>query len=388
MEVNQAIYLLIIAVGVFLIPIFSGFIGLPAVVGEVFFGIIIVTIYPGILYNNPWIEFLREFGFLFLMYLAGMEIDFQKIRNEGARGNFLSFLVVFLIFAISLFIIIKQELNPIYLLVLSAISIGILVVTLREADLLKGNFGQTLLTIGSTGEFVTLILLTFYTVYQASGISLPFFIRISEIALIFTASWMALSVIRVIVWWHPEKFKKLGESGNPTEIGIRGALVIMLGFSTLAAALRMEPIVGAFIAGAIISMVFYEKGVLEEKLSALGHGFLIPFFFIGVGLKFSLREFLDINLLTYVMQLSLVILVIRVVPSLLLVMKGISFIKSISSAFLLSAPFTLLVAIATVGLNSGGINEKEASAIILLAIFTTLFYPWIFKLLIKFDEAL
>ena len=76
------------------------------------------------------------------------------------------------------------------------------------------------------------------------------------------------------------------------QIRVRAALVLFVGFAALAERLGLEVILGAFIAGAIISLLDRDQVMthpdFRRKLEAIGFGFFIPVFFVTSGVRFDL----------------------------------------------------------------------------------------------------
>lgn len=92
MEVYHATTLLIIALGAFFIPLLSERARVPAAVGEILFGILIAGHGLNIVVQSEFTHFIGDFGFAFLMFLAGMEIDFSNIEKLGRRWLTISIL--------------------------------------------------------------------------------------------------------------------------------------------------------------------------------------------------------------------------------------------------------------------------------------------------------
>jgi Kef-type K+ transport system membrane component KefB len=159
--------------------------------------------------------------------------------------------------------------------------------------------------------------------------------------------------------------------------------MLMLSLAALAGWVGLESILGAFLAGALFSYVFRDQGILETKLSALGQGFFIPIFFINVGVEFDLAALGDpASLLKLVAILAVASLVTKFLPSTLLLFVRISFRQVVSSAFILAAPLTLLVAAAEMGQEIGVLDDRLSQAIVLLAIVSGVVFPTAFKLLV------
>jgi Kef-type K+ transport system membrane component KefB len=141
----------------------------------------------------------------------------------------------------------------------------------------------------------------------------------------------------------------------------------------------MEPILGAFLAGALFTFVFREKGILETKLSGLGHGFFIPVFFIHVGVSFDLEALADPAILPLLVQVLAMSFLVKLLASLPLAFLGFRPRQIAGAALLLATPLTLLVAIAALGLELGVLNELESAAVILTAAISALLFPTVFR---------
>jgi Kef-type K+ transport system membrane component KefB len=168
-----------------------------------------------------------------------------------------------------------------------------------------------------------------------------------------------------------------------TETSVRANFMNMFVFVAIANLLGLENIIGAFFGGMIFAMVFKEREEITEKLASLGYGFLIPIFFISVGLKFDISSFLNLEVITLAFKLSVLILLVRFIASTILIFAKFSLKEILATSFALSVPLTLLVAIATLGLDTGAFTKQTASSIIFTAIITGLIYPWIFKNIVK-----
>ena len=158
---------------------------------------------------------------------------------------------------------------------------------------------------------------------------------------------------------------------------------MMLIFVVLAVLLHVEAILGAFIAGALFSFVFREKGILETKLSSIGFGFFVPMFFIWVGTEFDLSAVLDGLTLKMVGLFFLFSLAAKLLPSMALLLAKLTLREATGAGLLLGAPLTLLVAISRIGLDVKVIDKTTASAVVLLAIATGVVLPWAFRLLMR-----
>lgn len=383
MEPAEALSFVIFYSGAFLMPLIAGRLRVPAAVGEILFGLLVGNAGLRLVHPTAFTDFLAELGFVFLMFLVGAEIDFNRIEKEGIGGVVLAAFVAASTLGVGA--LLAWQLGfPFYLaLVLGAMSVGILLVTLAEVGESGTRFGQSILLVGSIGELLTLLALTGYDLILRHGIGSELAIEIGKALFLFVAALSILALLRLAVWWFPHQFKRWVDLDDPSEVGVRAGIMLMLSLAALAGWVGLESILGAFLAGALFSYVFREKGVLETKLSALGQGFFIPIFFINVGVEFDLATLGNpASLLKLVAILATASLVTKFLPATLLLFVGISFRQVVSSAFILAAPLTLLVAASEMGHEIGVLDDRLSAAIVLLAIISGVVFPTAFKVLV------
>ncbi len=374
MTISPYILLLVIAVFAFIIPILSGRIGIPAVVGEIVCGILLGLLGFSIEGEEMIvIDFLASFGLIFLMFLVGLEIDFSKVEVHGAKLFIIGTFVFIVTLGISIFLTYQLGYGFYLALVLSTTSVGLIVPTIRELGLLKSEFGQMVLISAFIADFATMLLLTVYTIQFKNGITGEMFL----IALVFILFFAVYYVGKLAIWHYPERLSTWFKSDQPSEMGVRAAFALLLVFVAISEVADVEAILGAFLAGVMFSILFRGGTVLEQKLFGIGYGFLIPIFFISVGMQFDLGALAGGAI--YLVPILLVIaFVVKIVPSLLFLVRY-SVKDSISAGVLLSSRLSLIIAMAAVGLELGLIDTTMESAIILLAIITCIICPTIFR---------
>jgi len=381
MHPGDAITLLLFALGAFLIPLGTGRLGLPAAVGEILFGVVVGPPLAGLVQPNALIPFLGEMGFCFLMFLAGLELDFPRMEKAGLRNLALGGVTALAFFVVALACTLAMG-RPLFLfLVFGATSVGILLVTLAEVGKTKTTAGQAMIFVGSVGEFLTIVLLTGLGFYYQYGLGLELALEMGKLGLIFIAAYGVLVLLRTLIWWRPDRFFRVVAAHDPSEVGVRAGMALMLVFVALASLLGIEAILGAFLAGALFSFVFREKGILETKLSSLGFGFFVPIFFIWVGTEFDLSSVMSLQAVTTVGLFLVASLASKMLPSLLLLAGGLKLREVVGAGLLLGSPLTLLVAISRIGLTVKVLDRPTASAVVLLAIVTGVVFPWAFRAL-------
>ena len=161
-------------------------------------------------------------------------------------------------------------------------AIGTLIPILSDANETRTRFGTYLLAAGAVGEFGPILLITlFFSTGNplSSALLLLAFVAIAVFAAVF-------AVRGVGAGW--DAFERNLEKSS--QLPIRLAVVLIFALATLATDLGLDLLLGGFVAGIIARLALggREVEILESKLSAVGYGFLIPFFFVVSGVEFEL----------------------------------------------------------------------------------------------------
>jgi len=191
---------------------------------------------------------------------------------------------------------------------------------------------------------------------------------------------MLLRIIRRVAWWNPQLFSRMFDGNDPDELGIRSSIALMLVLVGVSVFFDIEPILGAFLAGTIFAFTFSNRGTLESSLKGFSYGFLIPIFFINIGLNYDISVFSETQFFVEVGYLFLIAVGVKFIPSLLLVFSKIKFRDMLAGGFLLSARFSLIIAMAEIGVHLDLISKELEQQIILLAVITATFSPILFRL--------
>lgn len=274
MTEETAVALLWIAAGALFAPAVARRLALPTAVAEIVFGILIGRGGLGLVAETEIVSFLAHVGFLFLMFIAGLEIDFDALEASGGTRRRAATAVV-LLYAVCGGVVAAAGLSAVMLLVLGAVSIGIAVPVLRESGLMKKTQGQAILIFGTVGEVATLVALTVYETWVKYGVSSSLLVGLARLGLVIGVAALALRTISVLAWWRPERFAGVADRNDPQEFGVRLALALMFALVAAAVLLGVEGIVGAFLAGATllgapftllvaVAEVGYELGRLDD----------------------------------------------------------------------------------------------------------------------------
>ena len=392
--------LVVVALAAFAVPLLIAVAPgprLPSVVGEVVAGIALGAGGLGLIDpHGAELEFLFLFGLAFLLFLAGLEFDPSVLRGTlagGVRrvgatplGRALLGMGIRLViaFAITLALSLAGLLPaPVLIAILiSSTSLGIVLSVLTEHDLLHEPYGQRLFLSAAVADFATVLLLTifFSAGSQSLGVRVALILLLIALALALFAGLRAASA-RGGVGALVERL-----SGAPTELRVRGSFALLLAFVALAGQFGLEIILGAFIAGAIVSSLAIEREhpLYHVKIDAIGYGFFIPVFFILTGARLDIPALLDAGDALVLVLLAAVFLV-KGVPA-LLYRDEFAWRECAAAGALQSAQMTLTVAGVEIGRQLGLIDEALGAALISVALLSVLIAPIAFARLHRAAE--
>jgi Kef-type K+ transport system membrane component KefB len=373
---EQATSIILIAVAAFLLPLIAGRLRLSAVTLEILFGILVGPYALNLVEQSELLDFLAEFGFFLLMFLSGFEIDFGNIEKQGARKLAQGTLTFAITLGLSYWLAHALGYGVFVTFLLATTSVGLVVPTLRNTRRTATRLGQFTLISALLADFLTLVGVTVFALIHEHGLGW----RVMNIPALLILIVVLLAILKRAVWWHPEWFERLFSSNDPSELGIRASLALMFVIVGLSYALEVEPILGAFLAGTVFAFVFRHRGSLEQQLSGFSYGFLIPIFFINVGLGFEAIVLLEPGVLVLTLELIAAAVVVKLLPPLLLIHQ-LHPREILASGVLLSARLSLVIAVATLGVRIGLMERGLRSSVILLALITSTFAPTLFRLL-------
>ncbi|MCK4690276.1 MAG: cation:proton antiporter [Desulfuromonadales bacterium] len=377
--VKQETAILLVLTGTAVIPFVARRFRIPSSALEIVYGFLLFNFV--ITHRPEWFEVLRELGFIFLMFIAGMELDIARVlRSRKAVWLALVPLASFIL-APCLFVAMGQ---PFFLgIAVALISAGIAIPVLKESGLIDQPIGQTIVNVALIGELFSIFALTFLDAFHKHGITLDAALELGKLAALLGFALLLLKILYLLAWWFPDRITKVMESEDPVEEGIRAVITVAFFGAVLAVLAGAEAILGSFLAGTIFSYVFRNRPRFEEKINAVGFGFLVPFFFVGVGSQ------LDKNLLTspdVVLQalfLTLMILVSNLVTLPMHRLLGLDLREAVSMALLLSAPLTMIVVAGSLGLRMGLFTIETNGALVLTALLASFIYPSLFRLVVQ-----
>jgi Kef-type K+ transport system membrane component KefB len=369
--------LLIVALVAVLAPILADTIRIkfPVVVAEILLGILIGPDVLGWVHTDALLSELSDIGLAFLFFMAGMEIDFDRIRGAPARlaatGWAISLALGPLIAAL-LWALGAVGAPLLVGLALTTTALGTLLPIVRDAGLLEQRLGAYVLGVGSAGELGPILAMSI-GLALASG-------EPWRTALLFVFAAVVVVVAAVAVRAQPPRLVRLVEATMHTsgQLAIRLAMLVLIALYVLAAELGLDVILGAFTAGVVVGLVTRGKDaqVFHIKLDAIGFGFFIPIFFVQTGMEFDMDAlFGDPSSLLLVPAFAALFLLVRGLPALLLYRGALDRPELPRLALLSATALPLIVAITEVGTETGHMDETEAVALVGAGMFSVLAFP-------------
>ena len=345
----------------------------PVVVLELFLGIVVGPQVLHLAKADEFVSFFSNLGLGMLFFFAGYEIDFERIRGEpmklGGAGWLLSVVIAFAIGGvlaalgwIDTFLYVGAA--------MATTAIGTLIPILRDGGELRTRFGTYLLAAGGAGEFgpvllVALFLSTDHPIHEAAIL----------VAFIAMAIGVALASVRLAgrSWGA---FERTFEASS--QLAVRVTVVLVFGLVLLASKIGLDVLLGGFVAGLITRLALqgHELAVFESKLTAVGFGFFVPFFFVTSGIAFDLDALGSAEALGKLVMFFVLFLVVRGAPALLLYRGVLERRERAALAFYSATELPLVVAITAIAVDAGHMETSTAAGLVGAAMLSTLIFPF------------
>jgi Kef-type K+ transport system membrane component KefB len=384
--------LLIVVTVAFAAPLTLGLaprVRLPSVVLEIVAGIIIGPSVLGIVEVDQSIEVVALIGLAFVLFLAGLEIEFEKLRGPVLRLTALAFAISF-----AIAVLVGLALNAgglvetplLVAIILCATSLGVIVPVLKDAGEISSTFGQLIVAAASIADFGAIILLSLF--FSGEGGVGSTLLLLGGLALLSVVVFLA-----VLSAEHSMRIRAglLRLQDTTAQIRVRAAIVLFIGFAAVAEELGLEVILGTFIAGAIISLVDRDEVMthpdFRRKLEAIGFGFFIPVFFVASGVRFDGEAlFADTSNLVMVPIFLAALLVVRGLPA-IIYRRVVDGRRAVVAGVLQATSLPFIVAATAIGMELGLIDAAESAALIGAGLLSVLIFPITGLALLRGGEA-
>ncbi|WP_335869939.1 monovalent cation:proton antiporter family protein [Bacillus sp. 2205SS5-2] len=359
---------------------------IPVVIAEIIMGLIIGKSGLDVVQPDMWLETLSTLGFIFLMFLSGLEIDFSTFSGEHTKKKlsngkdepnrlFVSTMVFVGIFIVSLglsyLFVFAGLIDNAFLmtLIISTISLGIVVPTLKEANISKSPIGQTILLIAVIADLATMILLAVFVSIYGEGHGNMWLL-------------LVLFAVGILLYFMGKRFKDLpllkSLATGTVQIGTRAIFTLIIVLVALSESVGAENILGAFLAGVLVALLAPNQELMHN-LDSFGYGFLIPIFFVMIGVELDLWSLLSNEKMLLLIPLLLAAFFLSKLIPVYLLRIWYDQKTVLSSAFLLTSTLSLVIAAAKIAERIDMITPEMSGTLILVAVITCVVTPIFFK---------
>jgi Kef-type K+ transport system membrane component KefB len=373
--------LIVVAAGV-LAPLALGFfprIRLPAIVLEIVLGIIIGPSVLGWVKPDVPVSVLALIGLAFLLFLSGLEIDVGRLRGPILKLTAIGFAVSFVIAIVAGLGLHAGGFvkSPLFVaIVLAATSLGVIVPVLKDSGNLGSDFGQLLIAAGSIADFGAIILLSLFFSGKGTTSTTGTLILLGVFGLV-----VALVGLAIARFEHSMSLSRVLQRLQDTtaQIRVRAAFMLLIAFTALADSVGLETILGAFAAGALLSLIDRDESMTHPqfrlKLEAVGFGVFIPVFFVTSGVRFDLNAlFASASTVARVPLFLLAIYLVRGVPAFVYVrLLGRS--RALIAGILQSTSLPFIVAATQIGVQLGVVTRASAAGLVAAGLLSVIISP-------------
>ncbi|TVV12603.1 cation:proton antiporter family protein [Lactobacillus jensenii] len=354
---------------------------IPTAVAEIIVGIVLgVSGFNWVDTSNSQLSFLSNLGVIILIFLSGMEIEFDLFKKkQDAQINpvkiaLLSFLgiaafSIFLGWILSILGLFKDMLLA--SIIFMTVALGVVIATLKEKEILSKSIGQSILLTAVLGEVVPLLGLTIYASIHGGDAE-----KLWLIILLFVAAIVLLIRFKRPYLW----FNKITK--QTTQIDIRLAFFLIFVLVSIAEKVGAENILGAFLAGMVMKLLEPSEAT-KDKLTSIGYGFFIPFFFIMTGAKLNLKSLFTNQSALLLLPILVLAFFVSKVPAVLTYLKYFTKRNALAGGLLTATTITIVLPTLQVARKLNAISKTQSDAFTLAAIITCIAGPIIFNSLFK-----
>jgi Kef-type K+ transport system membrane component KefB len=382
-EVNFDGLLLIMVVAV-AIPILLGLfprVPIPGSVVEILAGIVIGPAVLAWAKPNEPVTVLAKLGVAFLLFLAGMELDFDRLRGRALRLGLATFglsVVIGLVLTLPLGAA-DVIIDPLFVtIVLTATALGIVMPVLKDSHQLDTRFGIFVVASCSVAEFGSIVLLSMF--FSGRGGPDPVLTAGKLVVLLLFVAVIAVVAARASSWSRLRTVMfRLQDSS--AQIRIRVAVLLLLALLVLSESLKFDSILGAFLAGALLSALSggedreADLGQFRHKLEGIGFGFFVPVFFVSTGVAFPVEQlFDDASALLRIPLFLAMLLLARGLPALLF--RGeLTRREQLAAGMLQATSLSFIVVAASIGQSIGELRPINAASLLAAGMLSVLIFP-------------
>ncbi|WP_418276736.1 cation:proton antiporter [Isoptericola jiangsuensis] len=358
----------------FVVDRLEPWIRIPSVVVEILLGILVGPALLALVHPNEVIDALSDLGLAFLMFLAGYEIEFSRIRGGPLRSATWSWLVSLVLgLAVGLWIG-GPHAGLVIGLALTTTALGVILPIVRDGGQSGTPFGDRVLAVGTVGEFGPILAIAFILSGDRPAQTLVVLVVFAALAL--TGAWLARQPR------HPRLGRLVTATlGTSSQVAVRLCVLVVIGMFALASVLGLDPVLGAFTAGILVHLFLsssdpLESHVVESRLEGIGFGFLIPIFFVMSGVTLDVQSLVeDPEVLLTVPLYTVLFLLVRGVPTFLAHRRDLGKRDAAALATMSATGLPLVVVVTAVGVDAGVLPAANAAALVAAGMLSVLVFP-------------
>lgn len=386
----QQLSMLIIMLAALIIPIAMARFkvsSVPTAVAEIVAGILLGKSAFNIVQETSSLTLLSSLGVIILIFLSGMEINFDLFKKAPGQKKrdpklpvsiaVLSFTAVIITaFILGVILYFMGLFSDVLLatILFSTIALGVVIATLKEKEILGRPMGQTILLTAVLGEVIPMLALTFYASIYGHNAG-----RLWLIVLLFLAAIILLRRFRQpYVWFN-------NVSKATTQLDIRLAFFLIFTLVTVAESVGAENILGAFLAGMVMKLLEPSEAT-QEKLTSIGYGFFIPIFFIMTGVRLDLKSLFANKIALALIPILVACFIIAKLPTTLIYRRRFNARNSFAGGFLTVTTITLVLPSLQVAKNLHAITSTQSDAFILAGVIVCVLAPIVFNSTYKLNK--
>lgn len=356
----------------------------PTAIAEIIVGIIVGSSGFNIVVSTHDLTFLSNLGVILLMFLSGMEINFdllQRKNNPKAKSQagktvdplptaltaFASIVIMAFILAYVLKLISLFSNIVLAAIIFMTVALGVVIATLKEKDILGRPIGQTILLTAVLGEVIPLLLLTIYASVNGGNAE-----QLWLIILLFVAAIFLLRRFKQPYLW----FSKVTKA--TTQLDIRLAFFLIFALVTVAERVGAENILGAFLAGMVMKLLEPSEAT-KDKLTSIGYGFFIPIFFIMTGVGLNLKSLFAHPSSLMLLPVLVIFLFLAKAPVVLIYMRYFEKKNAFAGGFLTATTITIVLPTLQVARKLHAITSTQSDVFILAAVIVCIVSPIVFN---------
>ncbi|MGW5638473.1 cation:proton antiporter [Streptomyces sp. NPDC003832] len=346
----------------------------PLVIFEIALGVLVGPDVLGWAGQGEVIDTLADLGLAMLIFLAGYEIDFERIRGDTLRRSVWAWLTALAV-GLGLGTALSGWDRGVYIgTALTSTALGVVLPVLRDAGQLRSRFGSVMSAVGAVGEFGPIIAVAVLLSGRSPGRST---VVLAAFALLTAGA----------VWWatrpRPPWFSRVVEKTLHTsgQFAVRLMVLLLAVMLGISQEMGLDTLLGAFAAGVLARLLLHGAAPrsaepVMEKVEAMGFGFLVPVFYVVTGIEFDLDSLLSGGRALLLLPVFLALfLVVRGLPVFLLAPRDLDRRERGALTLFAATALPLVVAITTIGVDAGTMRSDEAAALVAAAMLSVLLFP-------------